>query len=67
MKRFIINSLNAIEYFQDIGDEAMHEIIYSLKGEKFHKGDILQHQGNNSSTLYFLQDGVIEIYSEFDG
>jgi CRP-like cAMP-binding protein len=45
----------------------MHDIIYSLKGEKYSKGDILQHQGNNSSTLYFLQDGVIEIYSEFDG
>jgi CRP-like cAMP-binding protein len=63
MKRFIINSIMKIEYFQNIGDDAVHDIIYSLKGKKFNKGEILQAPGDNATSLFFLQDGVIEVYT----
>lgn len=35
MKRFIISSLEKIEYFQDIGEDALHDIIYNLQTKKF--------------------------------
>ena len=41
IKRFQKESIQKVEYFKDIGDDAVHDIIYNLKGRKFHKGDIL--------------------------
>ena len=34
-----------------------------MKGRKFLKGEILQEPGDNATTLFFLQDGVIEIFT----
>jgi signal-transduction protein with cAMP-binding, CBS, and nucleotidyltransferase domain len=52
-----------IDFFKEISDDAIHEIIYNLKGEKFNRGEILMEPGDNASTLYFLQDGVIEVFT----
>ena len=41
MKQFMIKSITKIEYFQGIGQEAIHDILYSLKTRKFKKHDIL--------------------------
>jgi hypothetical protein len=51
---FIIESLKKVEYFKDIDDEALHDIIYNLKAQKFNKNDILQAPGDNASNLFFL-------------
>ena len=50
-------------YFQNISDDALHEIIYNLDTQKFSKHDILQKPGDNAEKLFFLLDGVIEIYT----
>jgi len=41
VKMFIIESLKKVEYFKDIDDEALHDIIYNLKAQKFNKGECL--------------------------
>ena len=63
MKKFQQKSIENVEYFKDIGDEALHDIIYNLNTAKFSRGDILQKPGDNAEKLFFLQDGVIEIYT----
>jgi len=40
--------------------------MYNLTVQKFSKGDILQRPGENSTNLYFLQDGVIEIFTNME-
>lgn len=67
MKRFIIQSLEKIEYFQDIGEDALHDIIYNLQTKKFQEDEILQEPGDNATQLFFLQDGVIEIFTKIEG
>ena len=64
MKRFTVSSIQKIGYFQDIGDAALHDIIYNLQVKKYQKGTHLQLPGDNATVLYFLQDGVIEIYTK---
>ena len=64
MKRFIIENITKIEYFKDIGDDALHDIIYSLQTKKYQKDEILQEPGDNATSLFFLQDGVIEIFTK---
>lgn len=56
-------SLQSIVYFNDINDEELHDIIYNLDTQKFSKNDILQKPGDNAEKLFFLLDGVIEIYT----
>lgn len=63
MKRFIKASIQRVPYFQNIGNDALHDIIYNLKGQKFQSGDLLQEPGDNATSLFFLQDGVIEIFT----
>ena len=41
VKMFIMESLKKVEYFKDIDDEALHDIIYNLKAQKYNKDDIL--------------------------
>lgn len=41
MKRFTKKSIQRVEYFKNIGDDALHDIIYNLKIKMFKKGDIL--------------------------
>ena len=67
LKRFMVKSIQKIEYFKDIGDDALHDIIYNLNGENFNKGDILQKPGEDATSLFFLQAGVIEITIETEG
>lgn len=52
---------------EDIGNDALHDIMYSLEVKKFNKGDILQKPGDNATVLYFIQDGVVEILTETEG
>ena len=63
MKKFQQTSLEKVEYFKDIGNDALHDIIYNLDTQKFSKNDILQKPGDNAEKLFFLLDGVIEIYT----
>jgi len=41
IKRFIINSIQAVEYFDEIGEDATHDIIYNLEGKLYSKNEIL--------------------------
>ena len=41
MKKFQKKSLEKVEYFKEIGDDALHDIIYNLDTQKFSKHDIL--------------------------
>jgi len=54
MKEFVIKSISSIPYLKNIGDDAVHDIIYNLKGTQFNKGEILQEPGDNATSLYFL-------------
>ena len=40
--------------------------MYNLTVQKYSKGEILQRPGELSDKLYFLQNGVIEIYIKME-
>ena len=41
--------------------------MYSFIGVNFQRDEILQEPGEDATCLYFLQDGVIEIFTTFEG
>ena len=65
-KRFMKGCLKKIEYFQGVSEEAIHDVMYNMEVINYQVGDILQKPGDVASTLLFVQDGVVEVYAEFD-
>ena len=41
MKRFVMKSIEKVDYFKDVSQDAIHEIMYNMKTEKFHRGQVL--------------------------
>ena len=66
MKNFLIKTIERVEYFRDIGLDALHDILYSLEAKRYEAGTILQKPGEDKDILYFIQDGVVEVYTSFE-
>lgn len=55
-------------YFSHLenSDSILYDIIYTLDTKTMIKGAELQKAGANADELYFLQNGIIEVYTEFE-
>ena len=42
----------------------MHDIIYLMKSRKYHRGFEILKPGDDTTSLFFLQDGLIEIFTK---
>lgn len=62
----MLRGMRQIEYFNQISDDASHEVMYSFIGGNYPKDTYLQCPGDNATSLYFLQEGVIEIETKCD-
>lgn len=45
----------------------MHDIIYELKPKYYEKGSILSKPDDKTSSLIFVEDGCLEVYTMSDG
>ena len=68
MLNFIKRSMKQVPYFQHLqhDDPILYDIIYQLDTKTMIKGAELQKAGDNADELYFLQSGMIEVYTEFE-
>lgn len=64
VKNFITKSIQRVPYFRNVDVDALHDIIYMMKDRVFSKGSIIQSPGDDASSLFFIQDGLIEIYTQ---
>lgn len=51
-------------YFQNLRKDALHDIIYLMKDRIFPKDHIILKPGDDADSLFFIQDGLIEIYHQ---
>ena len=54
LKKFLIESLEKIEFFKGIGNAALHDIIYTLERHNYNKDYVLQKIGDDANTLMIL-------------
>ena len=68
MLNFIKRSMKQVPYLQQLksDDPILYDIIYMLDTRTVIKGAELQKAGANADELYFLQSGIIEVYTEFE-
>ena len=68
MLRFIKRSIKQVPYFAHLenNDPILYDIIYTLDTKTVIKGAELQKAGSDANELFFLQSGIIEVYTEFE-
>lgn len=54
MKKFQKASLQRIDYLSDIGEDAFHDVLYSLKETHYSFGRILQKPNDDITDLLIL-------------
>ena len=67
LMRFLRETIQRVPYLQGIGEQALHELMFSLRKSFYDKHHLLQKTGDDASTLLFVLDGVVELYTEFEG
>lgn len=66
MKKFMKDSINRIEYFQNVNDDAIHDVLYNMETETMPAGSLLFEPGDETKEMLLIQDGVIEVYTSFE-
>ena len=65
---FIKECLNKVEVFKNIPKVSMFELLYGMKRLNFEHGQmILKEKEDNTSSLYIVESGCAEVYTEFEG
>jgi hypothetical protein len=54
MKNFLKESFQKVEYLRDIGEDALHDVLYSLQATRYKAGYILQKPNDDIHDLYLL-------------
>lgn len=69
MKTFLKNVLSKIPYLSPeyLNKHLYHTILYSLEQKYLPKGDILLKVSDDTTAVYIVTHGALEIYSEFEG
>ena len=65
--RFIKKSLQTVPFFATLENKDLYEIIFSLETSAYKEDHIFQRPGDGADTLFVLQRGIIEVYTENEG
>lgn len=67
LTRFTLDSLLRVPYFQDVGNEALYDVMHTLKKRFCEKGEVIQSVGEDADTMFLVLNGKIELYTYFEG
>jgi len=56
-----------VEYLANFDDAVLFDLMFKLETETCEKGAVILDQSNMSNTLYFVEDGIVEVYTRFEG
>jgi CRP-like cAMP-binding protein len=59
--------MDKIKYLTGISKELRHRILHTLKPRVLIQGEILLKPGMETETIYLIEKGCLEVYTEFDG
>ena len=66
LKIFLESALKTIDYLQDVPDETLNKIIFSMTFAKFDKGSKIFQVDETSHIMQVIQNGMVEIYTTMD-
>lgn len=63
---FLIEMLKRVEYLRDVDEEIIYEIMFSLQPKQFEKDSIVLQEDANAGSIQFLEQGLIEVFTQFE-
>jgi CRP-like cAMP-binding protein len=66
LKIFLESALKTIDYLQEVPDETINKIIFSMTFAKFDKGASIFKVDQASYIMLIIQNGMVEIYTTMD-
>lgn len=64
---FVLRMIKRVEYLQKHEDEVLYDLMFSLQPCSFEKDKVVLKEEESADTLSFIEDGVIEVYTNFEG
>ena len=65
--QFILRMLRRVEYLENFEDAVLFDLMFKLEAEKFEKGFNIMDPSSASDILYFVENGVVEVFTRFEG
>jgi CRP-like cAMP-binding protein len=66
LKVFLEMSLNEISFFKKLPKHIKNEFLFCMKPKTYEKGSCLYKRDDNSTEMYCIQSGMIEIFHYLD-
>ncbi|MCD4785439.1 MAG: mechanosensitive ion channel [Candidatus Eremiobacteraeota bacterium] len=63
-KQEMFNILRTIDFLQELGEEALWDIVERLKIQLYSDGELIIRQGNTGDTFYILQSGDVKVMAK---
>jgi len=66
IKIFLEFSLNQIDFFKELPKKVKNEWIFNMNRRLYNKDDLLYKMNTNSTEMYVIQSGLVEIVHTMD-
>lgn len=66
LKIFLESALKTIDYLQEVPDETINKIVFSMTFAKFDKGAKIFSVDETSRMMQIIQNGMVEVYTTMD-
>ena len=64
--QFILRMIKRVEYLAKHDDEVLYDLMFSLQPKTFEKDSIVLAEENAANALYFIEEGILEVYTKFE-
>lgn len=65
--QFLKRMVKQVDYLAACDDTLLNEIIFSLIQTQYEKNSIVLHAKEPADQIYFVEEGVVEVYTQFEG
>ena len=65
--QFLKKMINKLKYVEGLNQYALHEMMFTFKQQIFQGGDIILRTGDVCNELLFVENGIVEVFTEFEG
>ena len=64
---FIAEMIKRIEYLDNVPDDILFDLIFSMKYISFEKDSNVLSKNQRITSIQFIEEGIVEVWTSFDG
>ena len=64
--QFVLRMIKRVEYLAKHDDNVLYDLMFSLVPKTFEKDSIVLAEDNPANALYFIEEGILEVFTKFE-